>query len=34
MSRYLVDCISGVSNVEVLTQAGISGLEGGGVLES
>jgi thioredoxin reductase (NADPH) len=35
MSRYLVDRISGLSNVEVLTQTGISGLEGsGGVLEA
>src|SRR3974377_1911654 len=35
MSRYLVDRISGLSNVEVLTQAGISGLEGSGdVLEA
>jgi len=35
MSHYLVDRISGLSNVEVLTQTGISGLEGGGgVLEA
>jgi thioredoxin reductase (NADPH) len=35
MSRYLVDRISGLSNVEVLTQTSISGLEGsGGVLEA
>jgi thioredoxin reductase (NADPH) len=35
MSRYLVDRISGLSNVEVLTQTVISGLEGsGGVLEA
>src|SRR5215813_922885 len=35
MSYYLVDRISGLSNVEVLTQTGISGLEGGGgVLEA
>jgi thioredoxin reductase (NADPH) len=35
MSRYLVDRISGLSNVEVLTQTCISGLEGsGGVLEA
>jgi thioredoxin reductase (NADPH) len=35
MSRYLVDRISGLPNVEVLTQTGISGLEGsGGVLEA
>ncbi len=30
MSRYLVDRISGLRNVEVLTQTGITGLEGGG----
>jgi thioredoxin reductase (NADPH) len=35
MSRYLVDRISGLSNVEVLTQTGISRLEGSdGVLEA
>jgi thioredoxin reductase (NADPH) len=35
MSRYLVDRISGLSNVEVLTQTGISGFEGsGGALEA
>jgi thioredoxin reductase (NADPH) len=35
MSRYLVDRISGLPNVEVLTQTGITGLEGsGGVLEA
>ncbi len=35
MSRYLVDRISGLSNVEVLAQTSISGLEGsGGVLEA
>jgi thioredoxin reductase (NADPH) len=35
MSRYLVDRISGLSNVEVLTQTNITGLEGaGGVLEA
>jgi thioredoxin reductase (NADPH) len=35
MSRYLVDRIYGLSNVEVLTQTGIVGLEGsGGVLEA
>jgi thioredoxin reductase (NADPH) len=35
MSRYLVDRICGLSNAEVLTQTGISGLEGsGGVLEA
>jgi thioredoxin reductase (NADPH) len=35
MSRYLVDRISGLSNVEVLSQTVISGLEGsGGVLEA
>jgi thioredoxin reductase (NADPH) len=28
MSRYLVDRISGLENVEVLTQTGITGLEG------
>jgi thioredoxin reductase (NADPH) len=30
MSRYLVDRISGLRNVEVLTQTSITGLEGGG----
>ena len=35
MSRYLVDRIAGLSNVEVLTQTNITGLEGaGGVLEA
>jgi thioredoxin reductase (NADPH) len=35
MSRYLVDRIAGLSNVEVLTQANITGLEGrDGVLEA
>ena len=35
MSRYLVDRIAGLSNVEVLTQTRITGLEGdGGVLEA
>jgi thioredoxin reductase (NADPH) len=35
MSRYLVDRISGLSNVEVLTQTNITGLEGaGGILEA
>ena len=35
MSRYLVDRITGLSNVEVLTQAEISGLEGhDGMLEA
>jgi thioredoxin reductase (NADPH) len=35
MSRYLVDRIAGLSNVEVLTQTGITRLEGeGGVLEA
>jgi thioredoxin reductase (NADPH) len=35
MSRYLVDRIAGLSNVEVVTQAQISGLEGSdGVLEA
>jgi hypothetical protein len=35
MSRYLADRISGLSNVEVLTQTVICGLEGsGGVLEA
>jgi thioredoxin reductase (NADPH) len=35
MSRYLVDRISALTNVKVLTQTGISGLEGsGGVLEA
>jgi thioredoxin reductase (NADPH) len=35
MSRYLVDRISGLTNVEVLTQTGINGLEGSdGVLEA
>src|SRR5262249_36062167 len=35
MSRYLVDRISGLSNVEVLTQTRITGLEGsGGMLDS
>jgi len=35
MSRYLVDRISGLSNVEVLAQAQVSGLEGeGGALEA
>jgi thioredoxin reductase (NADPH) len=35
MSRYLVDRISGLTNVRVLTQTGITGLEGsGGVLEA
>jgi thioredoxin reductase (NADPH) len=35
MSRYLVDRICGLSNVEVLTQTGISGFEGsGGALEA
>jgi thioredoxin reductase (NADPH) len=35
MSRYLVDRIAGLSNVEVLTQTAVTGLEGsGGVLEA
>src|SRR6202521_2391516 len=36
MSRYLVDRIAGLSNVEVVTQTGITGLEGseGGMLEA
>ena len=35
MSRYLVDRIDGLSNVEVLTQAEVSGLEGhDGMLEA
>jgi thioredoxin reductase (NADPH) len=35
MSRYLVDRISGLPNVEVLTQTNVTGLEGrGGVLEA
>ena len=35
MSRYLVDRIGGLANVEVLTQTNITGLEGsGGVLEA
>jgi thioredoxin reductase (NADPH) len=35
MSRYLVDRISGLANVEVLTQANVTGLEGrDGVLEA
>jgi thioredoxin reductase (NADPH) len=35
MSRYLVDRISGLPNVEVLTQTSVTGLEGsGGVLEA
>jgi thioredoxin reductase (NADPH) len=35
MSRYLVDRISGLANVEVLTQTAISGLDGsGGILEA
>jgi thioredoxin reductase (NADPH) len=35
MSRYLVDRIAGLSNVEVLTQTSVTGLEGrGGVLEA
>jgi thioredoxin reductase (NADPH) len=35
MSRYLVDRIAGLSNVEVLTQTNITGLEGaGGILEA
>ena len=35
MSRYLVDRIAGLSNVEVVTQAQVSGLEGeDGVLEA
>ena len=35
MSRYLVDRISGLSNVEVLAQAQVTGLEGeGGALEA
>jgi thioredoxin reductase (NADPH) len=35
MSRYLVDRIAGLSNVEVLTQTSIAGLEGsGGMLEA
>ena len=35
MSRYLVDRIAGLSNVEVVTQAQVSGLEGGdGMLEA
>ena len=35
MSRYLIDRIAGLSNVEVVTQAQVSGLEGhDGVLEA
>src|SRR5947209_16586547 len=35
MSRYLVDRITGLSNVEVVTRAEVTGLEGsGGVLEA
>src|SRR5216683_560605 len=35
MSRYLVDRIAGLSNVEVLTQTNVTGLEGrGGVFEA
>ena len=35
MSRYLVDRIAGLPNVEIVTQAQVSGLEGsGGVLEA
>ena len=35
MSRYLVDRMAGLSNVEVLTQTNVTGLEGrGGVLEA
>jgi thioredoxin reductase (NADPH) len=35
MSRYLVDRIAGLANVEVLVQTNITGLEGsGGVLEA
>jgi thioredoxin reductase (NADPH) len=35
MSRYLVDRIAGLANVEVLTQTNITGLEGvGGALEA
>ena len=35
MSRYLVDRIAGLANVEVLTQTNVSGLDGsGGVLEA
>jgi thioredoxin reductase (NADPH) len=34
MSRYLVDRISGLPNVEVLTQTSVTGLEGSGVLEA
>jgi thioredoxin reductase (NADPH) len=35
MSRYLVDRITGLSNVEVLTQTAISGLDGsGGIFEA
>jgi thioredoxin reductase (NADPH) len=35
MSRYLVERIAGLSNVEVLTQTNITGLEGsGGILEA
>jgi thioredoxin reductase (NADPH) len=35
MSRYLLDRIAGLSNVEVLTQTNVTGLEGrGGVLEA
>jgi thioredoxin reductase (NADPH) len=35
MSRYLVDRITGLANVEVLTQTNITGLDGaGGVLEA
>jgi thioredoxin reductase (NADPH) len=35
MSRYLIDRIAGLSNVEVVTQAQVSGLESGdGVLEA
>src|SRR5258708_9113365 len=34
MSRYLIDRINGLANVEVVTDASISGLEGrGGILE-
>src|SRR5258707_5670697 len=35
MSRYLVDRIAGLSNVELVTQAQVSGLEGGdGMLQA
>jgi hypothetical protein len=35
MSRYLVDRVSGLSNVEVLAQTQVSGMEGeGGVIEA